>query len=248
MAGILSALTGSSIPTPDISTQLTLAQQNAQKNRNISTGLLGQLQPLTGQFTTGANAITTGAGDAAKAAAAGLQGNVAQNTKEAQDSLRKSLYSNTFSALPGTLQATREAAAAGGGVNSGAYNKSVEQIGQGTAQTIAQGEAGIQAQGAQAKTAAATQAYQTVQNVMNNLTQDQLGTLQTAFQSGRTDLIQNAATQMGLNDQETQALIQLYNFQQSGQMASASADAAANQQLLSGIIGAGATYAGSKKA
>lgn len=245
MAGIL-PFGGSGVAPIDISQQLSLAQKNAQQNQGISSNLYNQLQPMTTDYQKNAGTLLTGAGNTARTDATAFQGQVAQNTQQAQDALRKNLYSNTFSALPGTLEATREASAAGGGVNSGAYNKAVAQIGQGTAQTIAQGEAGIQAQGAQAKTAAATQAYSTVQNIVSKLNDQQLGVLQTAFQSGRSDLIQNASTQMGLNDQETQALIQLLNFQQSSNMAAQAGEAANNQAALSGILGAGtklgATY------
>jgi hypothetical protein len=231
-------------PAPiDISQQLSAVQNNAMTNQGISNNLYSSLQPGTANFSTGANAITSGAATGAQGAAAGLASNVAQNTQAAKDALRSNPYSSTFNGLPSALEATREASAAGGGVQGGAYQKAVQQIGQGTAQTLAQGEAGIQAQGAQAQNAAATTAYQTVQNTLNNLTQDQLSTLNTAFQSGRQDLIQNAATQMGLNDQETQSLVDLYNFQQSGNMASTLGTNQSNQQLLGGIINAGAKIA-----
>jgi hypothetical protein len=234
MAGFLGI--NSDVGSPDISQQLLQVQQNAQRNRQLSGGLYNSLQPLTQQYQQGVGSTISGATNTANAAAGAYQGQVGQNVEDAKNALRSNLYGSTFNGLPAALTATREAAAAGGGVQSGSYQNAVKQIGVGTAQALATGEAGIQAQGAAQKTAATTTAYQTVQNLTSRLTDAQLSSLSTVLATGREDLIQNAATQMGLNDQETQSLIQLYNFNQSGRLASSAADASNNQQLLSNVL------------
>jgi len=237
------ALFGGDTGSIDISQQLALAQQNAQKNRQIASGLPGQLNTLTSQYQTGVGQTISGATGSANAAANALQGTVAQNTTNAGNALRANVYGSTFNGLPAALTAAREAAAAGGGVQSGSYQNAVKQIGVGAAQSVAQGEAGIQAQGAQQQTAAATTAYQTVQGIASKLTDAQLNSLSTVLATGRQDLIENAATQMGLNDQETQSLISLYNFQQSGNLASSTAQNATNAQLLGTALNVGGKLA-----
>lgn len=236
------ALFGSS-GSVDITQQLAQAQQNATKNRQIAGQLPGQLAPLTSAYTSGVNSTLSGALNTANTNAANLNTTVGQNTTDAANALRANVYGSTFNGLPAALTAAREAAAAGGGVQSGSYQNAVKQIGVGAAQSVAQGEAGIQAQGAQAKTAAATTAYQTVAGLSSKLTDDQLNQLSTVLQTGRTDLIQNAATQMGLNDQETQSLIDLMNFQQSQNLASTTGQNQSNQQLLGTALQVGGTAA-----
>jgi hypothetical protein len=160
--------------------------------------------------------------------------------------MRANLYSSTFSGLPDTLQAVREASAAGGGLNTGSYQKAVNDVGRTTAQTLGQGERDIQLAGVQNRQGAQEQAFNAFNNLSSKLTDQQMAGLTKVMDTGREDLIRQYTTSMGLNEDEAQAIIGLLNFQQSGNMAQNTAADANRTALLSSIIGGVSKAAGSR--
>ncbi len=242
--GFGSKLFGNKQRPIDITGQLNAIQNTYAANRGLNQNLTGALAPLTGNYQTGLASNVAGAKNDLATQTGDYVTNTNANTQEAQDALRKNLYSNTFNALPSTLQAVREASAAGGGLNTGSYQKAVNDVGTRTAQTIGEGESQLQAQGAQARQGAQSQAFDAFSKLQSQLTDQQMQGLTKVLDTGREDLVRQYTTEMGLNEDETNAVVSLLNFQQSGQMAQDQASAANQTALLSALIGGGAQVAG----
>lgn len=229
----------------DISQQLARVQGSYDKQNRLNTDLSANLNPLTQGYKADLQAAlgqekTDFAGNKQE-----YLGSTDANTKAAQDALRANLYSTTFNALPDTLQAVREASAAGGGLNTGSYQKAVNDVGRTTAQTIGQGERDIQVQGLQNKQGAQENAFNAFNQLSGKMTDQQLQGLTKVLDTGREDLVRQYTTSMGLSEAETQSIVDLLNFQASGNLASQTAADANQQALYNALIGGGSTMMGS---
>lgn len=241
-AGIAGSLLGKkTVPPVDITDQLAQLKGGIGQSRLRVDDLYNKLQPLTSQYATDTNAALEGSRADLEGQKADYLGSIDKNTAAAKDALRANLYSNTFNGLPDALRAVREAAAAGGGVDSGAYNNAVTQVGVNTASTLANGERDLQLQGLQDQNSAQTNAFNTFSQLSSKLNDQKLDMLTKVMDSGRADLVQKTASQLGLDQEETQGIIDLMNFQQSGNLASSSADASNQQALYDALINSGAS-------
>lgn len=227
----------------DISAQLAQLSQNAQRNRGLNNNLLDKTTGNLGTYKTGAaDAIGQERTDFAGAKSDYL-GASQDLTTQAKDDLRANLYSKTFSALPGTIRAVKEASAAGGGLDTGSYQQQLRDVGNTTARTVAEGERDIQVSGANNMQAAQTNVFNQFNQLSQKLSDQQLQTLTKVLDTGDMNAIRQATTEMGLNDDETQGIISLLNFKQSGQMASDQASEANKYALLNALIGGGSKIA-----
>lgn len=233
-----------SVKPIDITDQIAQVKGNAQKGRARVDELYNTLQPLTEQYKNEA----TGAIGASKAAAGLERTNFLKAnedlTSQTKDLLRQNLYADTFTGLPDTLRAVREASAAGSGIDSGAYQQAVQNVGRDTAANIVGGERDIQLKGLEGQQNAQQVAYQTFSNLSSKLDDQQLGLLTKVLDTGREDQVRRTAQQLGLDESETQSLLDLMNFKASGQLASESADAANASDELSALLGLGGTVVG----
>lgn len=240
-AGIAGSLFGKKkAKTPDISQQLAEVRKTYEKNRSINQGLYTDLQPLTQQFKTDAGDVITGAREDFAAGKGEYLGETKKLAEDAKNALRANLYSGTFAGLPDTLRSVREAAAAGGGIDSGAYQQAVQNVGMDTARTLASGERDIQIEGIQQQQRAQENVFNAFNQLSNKLTDTQMGVLTTVLDTGREDLVRKATVEMGLNESETQAVVDLMNFRASGKLAVDSADDANRQALYNALITGGA--------
>lgn len=233
---------------PDISEQLAKVQATYNRNRDINRGLYDELQPLTGQFKQGAEDVMTGAKEDFAAGKGEYLGETKKLAEEAKNVLRANLYSGTFAGLPDTLRSVREAAAAGGGIDSGAYQQAVQNVGVDTARTLATGERDIQIEGLQQQQRAQENVFNAFNQLSNKLTDAQMGVLTTVLDTGREDLVRKATVEMGLNESETQAVVDLMNFRASGKLAVDSAADANRQALYNSLITGGAGLLGRSSA
>lgn len=244
-AGVGASLMGKKKSKPiDISRQLSELQSTFGRNRQLNTGLKESLDPLTAGYKADLASTLKGAKDDFAANKAEFLGSTDANTKQAQDALRANLYSKTFNAVPDSLQAIREASAAGGGLNTGSYQKQLGDFGGQLATTLGEGERNIQITGIQNRQGAQEQAFSAFNNLSNKLTDSQLDGLTKVLDTGREDLVRQYTTEMGLNESETQSIIDLLNFQQSGQLAQDSAADKNRQDLYNALIGGGTTLLG----
>lgn len=244
-AGLAGSLLGKKkAKAPDISQQLAQVSATYAKNRDLNRGLYDELQPLTGQFKQEAGDVISGAREDFAAGKGEYLGETKKLADEAKNALRANLYSNTFAGLPDTLRSVREAAAAGGGIDSGAYQQAVQNVGVDTARTLATGERDIQIEGLQQQQRAQENVFNAFNQLSNKLTDTQMGVLTTVLDTGREDLVRKATTEMGLNESETQAVVDLLNFRQSGQLAVDTAADANKQALYNALIGGGAGLLG----
>lgn len=228
----------------DISQQLAQLQSTYAKNQQNNAALTQGLNPMTAQYKTDLQNLLAGqrtdfTGNKNEYLAA-----TDANTKEAQDVLRKSLYSDTFKGVPDSLQAIREASAAGGGLKTGSYQKAVGDFGSELASTLGQGERDIQVAGLQNRQGAQENTYNAFNALSSKLSDQQMEGLTKVMDTGRADLIREYTTSMGLSEAETQGVIDLLNFQQSGEFAGDTADNASKNALLSSLFQAGGTLAG----
>ncbi len=228
----------------DITQQLQQLQDTYSQNQLQNQDLTKQLNPLTQGYKEDLAKALGGAKQDFASNKTEYLGATDANTKEAQDAMRANLYGKTFNALPDTLQAVREASAAGGGLKTGSYQKAVNDVGRTTAQTIGQGERDIQLAGVQNRQGAQEQAFNAFNNLSSKLTDQQLDGLTKVLDTGREDLVRQYTTSMGLSQDETQGIISLLNFQQSGNLANDQADAANKQALYNALINGGGTIAG----
>ncbi len=247
--GALGGFSGGEKSKPiDITAQLNKLQDTYSKNRQLNQGLTTSLNPLTDKYKADLASALSGA----KQDFTGERNNYLTatdaNTKEAQDAMRRNLYSTTFNALPDTLQAVREASAAGGGLNTGSYQKAVNDVGRTTAQTIGQGERDIQLAGVNNRQGAQENAFNAFNNLSSKLTDQQINGLTKVMDTGREDLVRQYTTDMGLNADETQGIIDLLNFQASGDMAAHTADEANSSSNLASMLNSAASiYATNRK-
>lgn len=247
MAGGAAAglLGGKKRPNIDISQQLEQLRQGTAQNRLMTDKLKTSLDPLTTDYKTQLQGMLAGQKNDFAANKNEYLGATMANTKEAQDAMRANLYSKTFSGVPDALQAVREASAAGGGLKTGSYQKAIGDVGNTVATNLGTGERDIQLQGLQNKQGAQSQAFDAFNNLSSKLSDTQMEGLTKVLDTGREDLVRQYTTQMGLNDQETQGIIDLLNFKQSGEQAGSSADEANRMALIQAIMGAGGKIAGS---
>lgn len=246
-AGAAGSLFGKKKSKPiDITQQLNRIQDTYAQNQLQNTQLTKDLAPLTADYRTGlSNALNTARTDFAGNKAEFL-GATDANTKEAQDALRKNLYSKTFNAVPDSLQAIREASAAGGGLKTGSYQKAVGDFGSELASKLGEGERDIQVMGINNRQSAQENAFNAFNNLSSRLTDQQLNGLTKIMDTGREDLVRQYTTSMGLSQEETQAIVDLLNFHQSGQLASDTAADANQQALYNALISGGSGLLGRK--
>lgn len=244
--GVMGGLMGGKkkIATPDITKQLLALQQNRQKQQQTLDPAYAKAAELTNQYNTDTQAGIADIRNRVNTGTNKYINDISQNVEQSKDALRRSLYGNTFSGTESALQAVREAGAAGAGVGSGAYLKGVQNVGSDLAYKLATGEQDIQAKGLQTMADAKTNAYNTFSNLESKLGTANLDRLTKVMDTGRSDVLEKMASEMGLNSEETQGLIDLMNFQQSGQMASESANAAAKNDLSSILAQGAGTVAG----
>lgn len=228
----------------DITRQIDLTKALTEKNKGLNTGLFNELQPLTQDYENRAaesrlnlrHAFDTGKRDYLSATE-GL-------TNKAKEAQRGNLYSGTFAGLPDALRAVREASASGSGIDSGAYQQSVQNIGIDTARRIAEGERDIELSGLQNLQSAQEQAFNAFNQLSAKLSDLEMQALTKAVDTRREDVVRRVTTEMGLNEAETQSIIDLMNFQASGQLAQQTASDANRTALLTALIGGGARIAG----
>lgn len=228
----------------NVDQQKKALQDAINKNKGINAALPGQLSPLTNKYQAGITGANSALQSQVEGANANLTSGTADLTNQAKDSLRKNLYGSTFSGLPDALRGVREASAAGGGIGSGAYQQGVRDIGAKTAQTLASGERDIQLAGLNNQQAALDKVNTNLNNVFGKLNDNQVKSIETALSTGREDTIRQTSIELGLNENEAQGLIDLMNFQQSGQLAANTAADANKTALLTSLIGGGARLAG----
>lgn len=235
-------------PSIDISGQLAQLQANAEKNRGINRNLFDTTSGNLAAYKADAGAAMDRARTDFEGAKGEYTGAINSNVDEAKMALRKSLYADTFNGMPDALRAIREASAAGGGLDTGSYQKQLDNFGRTTAQNLTRGETDIQLAGLETKNQAQTNIFNTFNQLSQKLNDNQLQILTKVLDTGDMNAVRKATTEMGLNDAETQGIIDLMNFKQSGQMASDQADEASKYALLASLISGGSQIMGARMA
>lgn len=229
---------------PDITQQLLDAKKLREKQGRAVADTYGRLPEYTAAYDKQTQAGIEDQRSRVGAGSTQFLADTQSNVDASKDSLRRSLYGNTFSGAPAAMQLVREQGAAGAGVGSGAYLKGVQNVGTDLATKLASGEQAIQTQGLQTMQDARSKTYEVFSNLESKLGSANLDRIATVMSTGRTDELTRLATEMNLNSEETQSLIDLMNFQTSGQLASDSANAGAANDLRNALIGTGGSLMG----
>lgn len=247
--GIAGSIFGKKKTKPiDISQQLNQVRATYAQNRDLNRGMYDQLQPLTEKYKTDSKGVMDATRQEFETGKGEYLGETKRLADEAKNALRANLYSDTFAGLPDTLRSVREASAAGSGIDSGAYQQAVQNVGMDTARTIAGGERDIQIEGLQQQQRAQENVFNTFNQLSQKLNDSQMSVLTKALDTGREDVVRRATVEMGLNESEAQAVIDLMNFKASGDLASQSSADANRQALYNSLIGGGASIMGSAMA
>lgn len=243
--GVAGSLFGKKKAKPiDITNQLNQVRGSTSIGRGRVDALYDDLQPKTEAYRKDSESVLGNARTALGTERERFLGDTKQLTDDTKNLLRENLYSKEFNALPDTLRAVREASAAGSGIDSGAYQQAVQNVGRDVSSNIATGERDIQIEGLRGQQDAQQTAYQTFSALSSKLDDQQLDLLTKTLDTGREDMVRRTSQQLGLDQQETQAIIDLMNFQASGNLAQQSAADEQRQSLYNSLIGGGAQIAG----
>lgn len=246
--GIAGSLFGKKKAKPiDITAQLKQVQDSTMRSRGRVDDLYDALQPKTEAFKNESMGVLNTARETAGAERDRFLTETDDLTKQSKDLLRANLYSDTFQGLPDALRAVREASAAGSGIDSGAYQQAVQNVGRDTASNLVRGERDIQIEGLKGQQDAQRVAYQTFGALSSKLDDQQLDLLAKVLDTGREDMVRRTASQIGLDESETQAIVDLLNFRASGNLAAQTSADEQRQQLYNALIGGGSMLMGSMK-
>jgi hypothetical protein len=237
--GIAGSLFNKGARPPNIGEQIAQLKANATRQRGITTDLTANLQkgyePYKAQvFGALDDYDKRGSDEAGK-----FLEEMGKTTDLQGNDMRMIARRNINSQVNPSIRAIREAMAAGPGVESSATANSLTDLGTNLAEQHAQAETSIDMQALQNKSAALQSVHaDSVDRIQKRMgvTTEMLAGLHA---EGRDDLIREAALMSGINDSETEGIIQLLNFRESGTMAADSAAAARRQELWNGMVNLG---------
>lgn len=245
--GVAGSLFGQKkVRPPDVGEQLAAVKSNAVRQRGIATGLTANLQKQADPY----KAQVMGALDDYDKRGNEEAGQYLEEMGKTTDLLgndqRMVARRNINGQVNPSIRAIREAMAAGPGVESSATANSLTELGTNLAEQHAQAETSIDIQALQSK----AEALSTVHADSVGRIQQRMGVttemLAGLHAEGRDDLIREAALMSGINDQETEGIIALLNFRETGKFAADSAAAARRQELWNGLTSMGTKLATAK--
>lgn len=219
-----------------------ILQQGAQTQRGIVNALPGQLAPLSTNLQTKTNAIGAdylkGAADRAHELATGAVNpsatNAAIGAKQEQE----------FRGVPRQQQAIRDALASGNRLATGRGAATIAQPLVTAAQNVSDYGSSLNLQNEQNR----QDALKTGVSMEQQADLAKLGldsdTMKTLFETGRGDIVQQAADALGIEGDLSQGLFNLENTSQQAKIAQAQQDAAQRTALRNALLGIGGNLAG----
>lgn len=240
---------GSNIPKFDVEPLRRRTKESTKKQREIVAGLSGQLVPLTQQFGTAQQAASKQFGEASTAASgaykSGLEGLGTEDERARQLALERETQ-RQYRTLPGQQQAIRESLAATGRLRTGQAGTALAQPVLQTAQRVSDLSGVLEQQGMERQSARKEAGLQAVYETSKGTALEKLGldkdTARTLLELGRTDLIQQAASLVGIEQNELNALLGIDITAQQANIAASQSKAARRAGIikaLTSLAGAG---------
>jgi len=224
-------------PEVDVLGLNRMAQSAAAQKRGIIQGLNPQLNPLTEQFKQS----TTGLGE-------GLVKNVegqgqqylkdVEDTGKAADTARFNLaQEQTFRNLPQVQQAIRESLAGTGGLGRGYAATELAKAPLQAAQSLSDLTKELAIGGAERRGQALDRVYQTNTGAQLSKVGIDKDTANTLLETGRSDILNQAAQLLGVEDQLADDLFGIQQLALTGQFANAGAENDRKNQLMQALAG-----------
>jgi len=235
---------GSTVQPIDVTPLENLVKQRAQTQKGIVGTETGSLQGLNTALLPQVNAAQqAGATSAANRSAQFLK-DIGQQTNIQGQQLSDILKQRVLGAVPEAQAAARESLAATGGLQRGYAGATLAGIPQTAVANIAQGETQLTQQALNTRNQALNQVYNLDEQYIMDKTGVDKQTLLDIYNSGRSDLINNANQLLGIESGTTSDIIGLEEFKASQTLAQQQAAAANRQATLNALLGIGGTAIG----
>jgi hypothetical protein len=226
---------------PDYSALIAQAQANYNRQIQQIQGLSGNISGLFPGYQNAGNTAANNLGNTIQNAQQALLNNTAAlynpnggPVQAAQSALQQSVYAG----LPATENAVRQSLAATGGFQRGAAGVALAQPALQAANTVAQGNAGIQAQNLARQQGALQGVYNTVANMTDQQAQQIFGMnvnqAQTILQYGTQAQIQQLADMLGAGTNENNTILGAIGANINSQANQNIAQTNLNNQVVSG--------------
>lgn len=227
------------VQTPDYTPLINEIKAGAERQKGLVTTVRPESTAMGEQYKKDIGAATEASQEQARQSSKNFLQDIGKSTQVEGQQLSDILRSRVLGAQPELQKQNREAMAATGGLQRGAAVKGAQQIQQQASQKIAEGEQEIALQQQQAINQAKTQA----QNLDQQLINDKLGidkdTLMKLYDTGRTDLINEANALLGIEQTTGGQVLDVMKAQQGANLAGQVSAAQQRQALLDSLTGLG---------
>ncbi len=228
-----------SVSTPDYTPLINEIKAGAERQKGIATSVRPESTQMGEQYKKDIGASTEASQAQARQSSQQFLQDIGKDTQVQGQQLSDILRSRVLGAQPELQKQLREQMAATGGLQRGAAVRGSQELGQQAVGQIAQGEQEIALQQQNAINQAKTQA----QNLDQQLISDRLGidkdTLLKLYDTGRTDLINEANSLLGIEQTAGQSITSLMGAQIGAQQAAETTNAQNRQALLDSLTGLG---------
>lgn len=236
-SGIAGSLLNKKAKAPDYSGVMRELDASGARQRDITASVRPQTTTLNNKFGTDANSLT--AALQSKSQAMGREyirdaGSASTNLgNNLADTLKQRVLRNT----PELQRSLREGMAASGGLNRGAVGAGMSRVAVGQAQELGSGLRDISAQELAAKNKAIDTVFNTDQDTLRTATGLDYQTLQKLLDSGRTDIITEAANLLDSERSINSAKAGILGAGADSASAASAASAANQNDLISALLG-----------
>lgn len=228
----------------DTSRQQALIAEGSDEQKRAIGQMRPESQKLEQTFGQSVDTAQEGATEESRQAAQDFLANYDPLVSSLVQKRKDALKQSTFEALPETVQAAREAGAAGGGLQRGAIQSQLANIPVQAAAEYARGASQLEDTAMTQQLSAREKVYdQGNQMILKNLGID-TATAEAILNSGNSALINELNGLIDESRNRIGSLVGIENFRQSGQMAQDQASAAQKMGLFQSMTGLGASMMG----
>lgn len=228
----------------DTRNQQALIAQGSDEQKRVIGQMRPETQKLTDAFGQSVDTAQAQREEQSRAAAQDFLSNYDPLASKIVQQRKDALKQSTFEALPETIQAAREAGAAGGGLQRGAIQSQLANIPVQAAAEYAKGVSGLEESAMTQQLGAREKVYdQTNQMILKSLGID-TATAESILNSGNQALINELNGLIDESRNRVGSLVSLENFKQSGQLAQDQAAAANRQAIFQGLTNVGSSMMG----
>jgi hypothetical protein len=219
---------------------------SADKQNRITTNLTPKLAALNDPYKQQSLGAATGAQDEARARSASFLNDVGSSSDKIGENLSQALLRRTMQGSQQQSQQLREQLGSTGGLQNGASSAAFGNLAGQTANNLYEGNNNIINQQLQARQDAMGKAYDVDQNLITNKLGISQDTLAKLYASGRQDLIDEANSLMGIEQNRSGAVQGAQVNDMNANLAKESADRNSRNALLGSVLNVGGQIYGAK--